>query len=103
MEFLNKTNLDAHLADSNDIWEVVYMASRLDEITAQATATLEPASLAKYTFTLAQQFNLFYHRYRILSESDDDRRKFYLSVVDLVRNVLARALGMMGMQTPQRM
>jgi len=94
--------LEAHLA-ADDIWELLYTASRLDEITSQVIAALEPATLAKYTFTLAQQFNLFYHRYRILSESDADKRMFYLSVVDLVRRVLERALDMMGMQVPQRM
>jgi arginyl-tRNA synthetase len=70
---------------------------------AQVLATLEPASLAKYTFTLAQQFNLFYHRYRILSESDPERQMFYLSIVELVRRVLAKALDMMGIEIPQRM
>ncbi len=102
-QWLAKSPLDAALADDNDIWEVVYAASRLDEITAQSIAALEPASLAKYTFTLARQFNLFYHKYRILSETDPERRMFYLSVVDLVRNVLTQALDMMGMQVPQRM
>jgi arginyl-tRNA synthetase len=99
-------SLEAHLnesAGSDDIWELLYIASRLDEITSQVIAALEPASLAKYTFTLAQQFNLFYHRYRILTENDPDRRMFYLSVVHVVRKVLERALDMMGMQIPQRM
>ncbi len=98
--------LEAHLAESagsEDIWELLYISSRLDEITSQVIAALEPASLAKYTFTLAQQFNLFYHRYRILSENDPERRMFYLSIVQLVRKVLERALDMMGMQIPQRM
>jgi arginyl-tRNA synthetase len=99
-------SLEAHLnesAGSDDIWELLYIASRLDEITSQVIAALEPASLAKYTFTLAQQFNLFYHRYRILTENDPDRRMFYLSVVHVVRKVLERALDMMGMQIPSRM
>src|SRR5262249_46338586 len=95
--------LAAQLSEATDIWELVYTASRLDEIAAYVIATLEPAALAKYTFTLAQQFNLFYHRYRILTESDPERRMFYLSVVELVRNVLELSLDMMGMQTPQRM
>jgi arginyl-tRNA synthetase len=94
--------LESHLA-ADDIWELLYTASRLDEITSQVIGALEPATLAKYTFTLAQQFNLFYHRYRILSENDADKRMFYLSVVELVRKVLERALDMMGMQVPQRM
>jgi arginyl-tRNA synthetase len=96
-------SLEAHLTESDDIWELLYTASRLDEITAQVIAALEPASLAKYTFTLAQQFNLFYHRYRILSENDPERRMFYLAIVQVVRKVLDRALGMMGMQIPSRM
>ena len=98
--------LESHLSASagiDDIWELLYIASRLDEITSQVITALEPASLAKYTFTLAQQFNLFYHRYRILAETDPERRMFYLSVVQLVRKVLERALDMMGMQIPQRM
>jgi len=99
---MTSPGLDAHLA-ADDIWELLYTASRLDEITSQVIGALEPATLAKYTFTLAQQFNLFYHRYRILSETDADKRMFYLSVVELVRKVLERALDMMGMQIPQRM
>jgi arginyl-tRNA synthetase len=100
------SGLESHLSGSagtDDIWELLYIASRLDEITSQVITALEPASLAKYTFTLAQQFNLFYHRYRILAETDPERRTFYLSVVQLVRKVLERALDMMGMQIPQRM
>jgi arginyl-tRNA synthetase len=103
LHWLGKPGLELQLADANEIWDVLYSASRLDEMMAQVLATLEPASLAKYTFTLAQQFNLFYHRYRILSESDPERRMFYLSIVELVRRVLAKALDMMGIQVPQRM
>src|SRR5262249_6117839 len=98
--------VDSHLTGSaaaDEIWELLYSASRLDEITSQVITALEPASLAKYTFTLAQQFNLFYHRYRILAETDPERRMFYLSVVQVVRRVMDRALDMMGMQVPQRM
>jgi len=101
--WIARPGLEAHLTEADDIWELLYTASRLDEITSQVIAALEPASLAKYSFTLAQQFNLFYHRYRILSENDLERRMFYLSVVELVRKVLERALDMMGMQIPQRM
>jgi arginyl-tRNA synthetase len=103
LQWLGKPGLELHLAEASEIWDVLYTASRLDEIMAQVLATLEPASLAKYTFTLAQQFNLFYHRYRILSESDPERQMFYLSIVELVRRVLAKALDMMGIEIPQRM
>jgi arginyl-tRNA synthetase len=102
-EFLMQSDTGELLNGSDDIWELVYTASRLDEITAQVIATVEPASLAKYAFTLAQRFNLFYHRYRIISEDDPNRRMFYLSVVEIVRHSLVKALDMMGMQVPWRM
>ena len=101
--WLSKPGLESHLADANEIWDVLYAASRLDEMMAQVLASLEPASLAKYTFTLAQSFNLFYHRYRILTETDRERRMFYLAIVELVRKVLAKSLDTMGIQVPQRM
>jgi arginyl-tRNA synthetase len=103
IRWLSKPGLESHLADANEIWDVLYAASRLDEMMAQVLASLEPASLAKYTFTLAQSFNLFYHRYRILTETDPERRMFYLAIVELVRRVLAKSLDTMGIQVPQRM
>jgi arginyl-tRNA synthetase len=96
-------DVDSYLNVADDIWELVYTASRLDEISSQVVSTLEPAALAKYAFLLAQRFSLFYHRYRIISEEDSRRQTFYLAVVELVRNTMTKALDMMGMQAPRRM
>ena len=52
--------------------------------------------MAKFSFTLAQKFNVFYHKYRVLSEKDRDRQMFYLLVVDFVRQSLTRALDLMA-------
>jgi arginyl-tRNA synthetase len=102
-ELLNDPKLALFLNESNDIWDLLHMALRLDEIANQVIVTLEPATVAKYAFTLAQRFSLFYHRYRIISEDDPDRRLFYILVVDLVREALAKALDLMGIEVPRRM
>ncbi len=102
-QMLNDPKLGTFLNEMHDIWELLYMALRLDEIANQVIVTLEPASLAKYAFGLAQQFNLFYHHYRILSETDTNRRLFYILVVDLVREALTKALDLMGIEVPRRM
>jgi arginyl-tRNA synthetase len=95
--------IEGYLNEADDIWELIYTASRLDEIAAQTITTLEPATTAKYAFTLAQRFNLFYHRYKIISEADAARRFFYLSVVNVVQHALIKTLDMMGIQVPRRM
>jgi arginyl-tRNA synthetase len=91
------------LAEHDDIWELVYTASRLDEIALQVADSMEPAALAKYAFLLAQKFSLFYHSYRVLSEEDPERRQFYLEIVAFVRAGLERTLGLMGIEVPERM
>ena len=102
-KMLNDAKLADFLNESHDIWELVYLAMRVDEIGHQVVVTLEPAALAKYAFSLAQRFNLFYHRYRIISEEDAARKLFCIVVVDLVREALTKALDLMGIAVPRRM
>jgi arginyl-tRNA synthetase len=102
-QMLTDPKLAGFLNEAHDIWDLLYMTLRMDEICSQVIATLEPASLAKYAFGLAQRFNLFYHHYRILSETDPDKRLFYILVVDLVREALTKALDLMGIEVPRRM
>ena len=101
--YLAEAPLDRLLDEANDIWELIFTVSRLDEVASQTVATLEPATTAKYAFTLAQRFNLFYHRYKIISEQDPGRKLFYLSVVHIVQHALVKTLDMMGIQAPRRM
>jgi arginyl-tRNA synthetase len=101
--YLADAQLEPFLGEADDIWDLVYTVSRLDEIAAQTVATLETATMAKYAFTLAQKFNLFYHEYKVITEEDPNRRMFYLSIVELVRHALIKTLDMMGIQSPRKM
>src|SRR5205814_9965283 len=65
----NKTGLTEVLQDEagTEIWSLILLAERFDEVIAQAANSAEPANLAKYTFALARAFNLFYHRHRTIA------------------------------------
>jgi len=84
----------------NDIWELWLAAAKTSYIVSQCIATTEPAYLAKHAFQLAQLFNTFYHRYPILNEADESRKKFLLATVAVVRRELIRALAVMGISVP---
>jgi arginyl-tRNA synthetase len=84
-------------------WELTLLMAQLEMIVDQAIASQEPAGIAKYAFRLAQAFNNFYHRFHILSEPDADRQKFLLYLVHLVNQTLTSALGLMGIEIPERM
>jgi arginyl-tRNA synthetase len=85
---------------ANEIWDLWLAAAKTSYIVDQCIATTEPAYLAKHAFQLAQLFNYFYHRYPILTEADEGRKKFLLATVAVVRRELMRILGAMGITVP---
>jgi len=94
--------LESMLSD-NGIWALLMLIARVEDAVNQSVATLELSYMAKHTFTVAQQFNLFYHRYHILSEEDPTRRSFYLAVADVTRLGLLKSMSLLGIGVPERM
>ncbi len=90
-------------ADGNEIWELWLASSKTSYVIDQCIATTEPAYLAKHVFQLAQLFNAFYHRYPILAEPDEGRKRFLLATVAVVRRELIRCLAAMGITVPLAM
>ena len=89
--------------EGNGLWELLLATGSLDYAVEAAIATQEPAFVAKYAFQLAQAFNLFYHKHRILSEADEQKRAFLLRLTELVEAQLVRALGLLGIEAPEKM
>jgi len=89
--------------DGTSVWELWLTASRLSLVLEQAIAAAEPAILAKYAFQLAQQFNNFYHRHHILTETDESRKMLLLATAAVAKRELTRVLGWMGMRVPAAM
>jgi arginyl-tRNA synthetase len=87
----------------NEIWELWLAASKTAYIIDQCIATAEPAYLAKHAFRLGQLFNNFYHRYPILTEADQVRKKFLLLTAAVLRRELTRVLSVMGISVPSVM
>ena len=89
--------------DGNDIWELLLLASRLQETLRHSETANEPAILAKYTFNLAKSFNLFYHNHKIIPETDAAKRAVLIATADRVRLSLTAALATMGIEVPVKM
>jgi arginyl-tRNA synthetase len=91
------------LISNEAIWRLILQTARLEEALNQAIRTLEVSYLAKHSFMLAQQMNLFYHTHHILSEGDPIKKCFYLTVFDAARRGLVKSLDLLGIQVPERM
>jgi len=89
--------------EGTSVWEVWLTASRLSLVLEQAIAAAEPAMLARYAFVLAQQFNNFYHRHHILTETDEARKMLLLATAAVARRELVRVLVGWGSTVPSAM
>ena len=85
---------------ADELWELWLAASKTSYVIDQCIATTEPAYLAKHAFQLAQLFSYFYHRHPILTEADEEKKKFLLATAAVVRRELIRALAVMGISVP---
>ena len=89
--------------EADELWGLVLEAARLDEIVDSAVRALEISHLAKFTFTLAQSFNTFYHRQPIMREERADVRLWRAAAVAYCKRQLTRSLELMGCSVPVRM
>lgn len=87
----------------NEIWALMTLAARLEETIRQAASQNEPAILAKYTFSLAKSFNLFYHHHKILAEENAVKQAVLVAAADAARKSLTAALDTMGIEVPEKM
>ncbi len=87
----------------DELWKLIYLAAQLELNTRLAIQTAEPATVAKYLFSLAQSFNNFYHKHRIIVEPDPLRKQFLLAVTTIVRDQLNQGLNLLGIDVPEKM
>lgn len=78
------------------------LLSRYPEVVAGAAAQFEPHRLTFYLQELAGAFHSYYNRQRVLVD-DPAVTAARLLLVNAVRIVLANALGLLGMDAPERM
>ena len=89
--------------ESDGIWSLWLRASKLQFLVEQCIATAEPAYLAKHAFQLAQDFNNFYHKHHVLHEENPQRKTFLLATAAVAERELVRALGLLGIESPEVM
>lgn len=83
--------------------ELIQKIGLLPSVIQKASSDYNPASIATYAYELAKEFNQFYHDYSILKEEDTAVRNLRLMLASTVARTLATALGVLGIEVPERM
>lgn len=84
--------------------ELIKHLAEFAGVVRQAGAEFSPAVVASYAYDVAKEFNQYYHDYPILKpEVSQADRVFRLSLAAQVAGILGRAMGLLGIEMPERM
>ncbi len=89
--------------EQSDFWDVVLYASQFEEEVLRSIRSLEFSHLAKFSFNLSQKFNSYYHLYSILAEKNREVKNIRILTIHYIREVLKKALSLMGIPQPELM
>ena len=70
---------------------------------AEGAQAYSPAVIANYAYDLAKEFNQYYHDTPILKEENADVLRMRLVLIDTLSAVLRKAMGILGIELPERM
>ena len=70
---------------------------------AEGAAAYSPAVIANYAYDVAKEFNQYYHETPILKEDDKNLLEMRLVLIDAISSVLRSAMGILGIELPERM
>ena len=87
----------------DDLWALLLDAASTPDVAERAVESLEPSTLARHAFALAQAFNQFYHRHPIAQEADAALRNRRLAVARIFAREMTRLLELLGIPEPGRM
>ncbi len=83
--------------------ELIRLLHSFPAAVSEAAAGYSPAVVANFSYELAKTFNQFYDVCPVLKEEDEKLRMFRLVLCDAVGRTIRTAMGLLGIQVPERM
>ena len=77
--------------------------AKFNEVIELSFRDRAPHKICEFLYELSNNFNKFYNDTRILSEEDEAKKSSWLSLINLVKNVLEQGLDLLGMESVERM
>lgn len=99
-----KVNLkaDLKLLTEKEEMGLIKIISHFPEIAGKATNELKPHLIANYLYSLAQNFNEYYHIHQIL-KAEEKIKDARILLISAVRQVIKNGLGLLGIEVLEKM
>ena len=83
--------------------ELIVLLEQYPTIIEQALQEHNPSALALYSYEVAKTFSSFYTDHSVLNAESGEKKQLRLQISELTANVIASAMGLMGIKVPERM
>lgn len=88
---------------SNKEEDLIQLMADFATVVRQAGTDYNPSVIANYTYDLVKEYNQFYHDYSILREENEQVKIFRLALSVNVGKIIKEAMGLLGIEVPERM
>ncbi|WP_420150285.1 arginine--tRNA ligase, partial [Spirosoma sp.] len=83
--------------------QLIFLLSQYPQRVAEAGTDLAPSYIAQYAYELAKTFNQFYDKLSILKETDQVKLQTRLILSKAVGETIRKAMGLLGIDVPEKM
>ena len=96
-------SLNGNITISEKEEGLIQMIANFASVVKEAGDTYSPACIANYAYDLVKEYNQFYHDFSILREENEDMKMFRLVLSANVAKIVKEAMGLLGIEVPERM
>lgn len=97
-----KAELSSHLLEPSER-SVINLVNEYPNKLQEAARDYAPSVIANYAYELAKEYNQFYQNIPIFNESDPAKLRFRIDFSRVVADTLKKAMGLLGIQVPEKM
>lgn len=97
------TNLNIQIINSKHERRLVLKLIQFPEIVEDISKDYQVHHLVTYIYELAKRFTDFYENVRVLEAETDELKRARVELVSLLRQILERGLGLLGISAPEKM
>jgi arginyl-tRNA synthetase len=83
--------------------ELIISLEQFPVMIDQACEEHNPSVIAIYVFNLAKSFNTFYTEHSVINAESEEKKQLRLQLSLMTSNVIASAMGLLGIKVPERM
>ena len=98
----NAQNIDIHEFINEESIEVIKNVYSFEDILKSVTEKNEPYLLSRYLIDIAKNYSTFYNNHKILVE-DKNQANARLYLTYMVKNILEKGAGLLGIKMPDKM